>query len=67
VISRKVAKETNSQLLDLRKAFLAYLSEHNTENAEKGILTRDTVHLNQHGNAFLSQLVLNALNVPNAD
>jgi lysophospholipase L1-like esterase len=66
-ISRKVAKETNSQLLDLREAFLAYLKEHNTENAAKGILTRDAVHLNKNGNAFLAQLVLNALNVPNTD
>ena len=65
-ISRKVAKGTNSQMLDLREKFLAYLKEHNTENAEKGILTGDTVHLNKHGNAFLSQLVLNAFNVPNA-
>ena len=66
-ISRNVAKETNSQLLDLREAFLTHLEEHNTENAEKGILTKDSVHLNNNGNAFLSQLVLNALNVPTAD
>ena len=63
-ISRKVAMETNSQLLDLREKFMAHLKEHNTENATKGILTSDTVHLNKNGNAFLSQLVLNALNVP---
>jgi lysophospholipase L1-like esterase len=66
-ISRKVAKETNSQLLDLREAFMAYLKEHNTDNVAKGILTKDSVHLNKNGNAFLSQLVLNALNVPNTD
>ena len=66
-ISRKVAKETNSQLLDLREAFMAYLKEHNTGNVAKGILTTDTVHLNRNGNSFLSDLVLNALNVPSGD
>ena len=63
-ISRKVAKETGSQLLDLRKAFIAYLRDHNTDNITKGILTEDTVHLNKNGNNFLSGLVLDALNVP---
>jgi len=63
-ISRKVAKQTGSQLLDLRKAFIAYLKEHNPENAEKGILTGDSVHMNARGNRLLSTLVLEALNVP---
>ena len=63
-ISRKVAKETNSQLLDLRKEFMAYLKDHNPENLSKGILTYDTVHLNNDGNRFLADLMLKALNVP---
>ncbi|MBN2162107.1 MAG: SGNH/GDSL hydrolase family protein [Pontiellaceae bacterium] len=63
-ISRKVAGETGSQLLDLRRAFMSYLQEHNPDNAEKDVLTRDTVHLNPAGNRFLSSLVLDALNVP---
>ena len=63
-ISRKVARGTGSQLLDLRKSFMTYLLEHNADNVEKGILTRDTVHLNKQGNRFLSYLVLDALNVP---
>lgn len=63
-ISRKVAKETGSQMLDLRKAFIDYLKEHNPEQAEQGILTKDTVHLNEEGNRFLSTLVLEAMNVP---
>jgi len=66
-ISRKVAKETGSQLLDLREAFLAHLKEHNPNNAPKGILTRDSVHLNKNGNRVLSELVLDALNVPSAE
>ncbi len=63
-ISRKVAKETDSQLLDLRVAFMDYLKENNKENASEGILTGDSVHLNDTGNRFLSKLVLDALNVP---
>ncbi len=62
-ISRKVAKETGSQLLDLRKAFVDYLKEHNPENADRGILTADRVHMNKEGNRFLSAHVLRALNV----
>jgi lysophospholipase L1-like esterase len=64
-ISRKVAKETGSQMLDLRKAFMTYLKEHNKDNAARGILTGDSVHLNAQGNQFLCELVLDALNVPN--
>lgn len=66
-VSRKVAKETNSQLLDLRKAFMNYLKEHNPDNVEKGILTSDTVHLNNNGNIVLAGLMLEALNVPHAN
>jgi len=62
-ISRKVAKESGSQLLDLRKAFMVYLKKHNSENVEKGILTSDTVHLNKNGNKVLAELMLGALNV----
>ena len=63
-ITRKVAADTGSQLLDLRTLFMAYLKKHNTTNAARGVLTGDTVHLNGTGNRFLAGLVLNALNVP---
>ncbi len=66
-ISRRVAKKTHSQRLDLRKAFMAYLKEHNEDNAAKGILTSDTVHLNKDGNRFLADLVLDALQVPGVE
>ncbi|MGJ8655836.1 MAG: SGNH/GDSL hydrolase family protein [Akkermansiaceae bacterium] len=62
-ISRKVSRESGSQLLDLRREFIDYLKEHNPENVEKGILTRDGVHLTDRGNVFLSGLMLDALNV----
>jgi lysophospholipase L1-like esterase len=66
-ISRKVAKETGSQLLDLRKEFLVYLKENNPKNAEQGVLTEDSVHMNENGNRFLCEQVLDALNVPASD
>lgn len=60
-ISRQVAADTKSQLLDLRKAFLAHLKQHNEKNAEKGILTSDRVHLSKSGNAFVANQMLVAL------
>ncbi|MGD7651876.1 MAG: GDSL-type esterase/lipase family protein [Verrucomicrobiales bacterium] len=63
-ISRKVAEETGTQLLDLRKAFMAWLEQQNSGNAEKGVLTKDRVHLNAKGDRFLADLMLEALAVP---
>jgi len=66
-ISRAIAHESGSQLLDLRLAFMLYLSTHNSSNAAKGILTSDGVHLNRNGNRFLSELLLEALHLPAVD
>ncbi len=57
-ISRKVARETNVKLCDLRTAFIQDLKQHNNTNAEKGILTTDGVHLNAEGNKFVAQQML---------
>jgi lysophospholipase L1-like esterase len=62
-ISRQVAKKANLQLLDLRKAFISHLKEHNKDNAAKGLLTGDGVHLNAAGNQFVAALMLAALGV----
>lgn len=62
-ISRKVAKETSTQLLDLRKAFVEHLKQHNPKNAERGVLTTDGVHLNEAGNKFAAEQMLKALGV----
>jgi lysophospholipase L1-like esterase len=62
-VSRSVAKETNTPLVDLRKAFLAHLKEHNGAAAEKGILTTDGVHLNLAGNQFVAAQMLAALGI----
>ena len=60
-ISRGVAAKEKVQLLDLRKAFLDYLKEHNKSNLDKGILTGDSVHLNAEGNKFVAKQMLSAL------
>ena len=60
-ISRSVAAEMQCPLLDLRQAFLTHLKQHNERNADKDILTTDGVHLNDAGNRFVAQQVLQAL------
>ncbi len=60
-ISRKVATETGSQLLDLRKQFLDHLKTHNPLNRSKNVLTGDGVHLNQAGNDFVARQMLEAV------
>jgi len=60
-ISRDVAKETKTQLIDLRQAFLKHLEANNKENKDKGILTSDTVHLNAAGNQFVATTMLAGL------
>jgi lysophospholipase L1-like esterase len=62
-VSRMVAKETGVQLHDLRKAFLDYLKVHNPEQKDRGILTGDSVHLNDAGNRFVADQMLMALGV----
>lgn len=62
-ISRKVATETKSQLLDLRKQFVDYLKVKNKFDNEKGVLTTDGVHLNAEGNRFVAERMLEALGV----
>lgn len=57
-ISRKVARETESQLCDLRKAFVDYLVKNNPDDKEKGVLTGDRVHLNEAGNKLVAETIL---------
>ncbi|MES2981467.1 MAG: SGNH/GDSL hydrolase family protein [Verrucomicrobiota bacterium] len=53
-ISRKVATDTKSQMVDLRKAFIDHLKANNPDNLPKGILTGDAVHLNPAGNRLVA-------------
>ncbi|MBM3979547.1 MAG: SGNH/GDSL hydrolase family protein [Planctomycetes bacterium] len=57
-ISRKVAKDTGSQLCDLRKAFADHLAKNNEKDADKGVLTTDRVHLNEAGNKLVADTIL---------
>jgi len=66
-ISRKVASETDSKLLDLRKAFVDHLKTANPKNKQKGILTGDGVHLNKSGNLFVANQMLGAVGLKPAD
>ncbi len=66
-ISRKVAEQTGVCLLDLRQRFLSHLKEHNEANQEKNILTTDGVHLNDAGNRFVADCVLETLGVAAGD
>lgn len=60
-ISRGVARQTGSQLIDLRQAFLDHLRKKNESNADKNVLTTDGVHLNASGNQFVADQMLIAL------
>jgi len=64
-ITRKVAAETGSILVDLRKAFVAYLQNHNVvldargiaSFKDKGVLTYDGVHPSAKGNELTADLL----------
>jgi lysophospholipase L1-like esterase len=60
-ITRAVAASTGSTLCDLRKAFRDELKRRNLSDAEKGILTRDRVHLNDEGNRFVAKEIMQSL------
>jgi lysophospholipase L1-like esterase len=60
-IIRDLAAKYNTELLDLRKIFLAYNLEHNPDNKESGILTLDKVHLNEKGNQLVADGFLEML------
>jgi lysophospholipase L1-like esterase len=58
---RDLAIKQDLSLIDLRKAFLDYNLKNNPENAEKGILTTDRVHLNDKGNILVAEQMAEAL------
>jgi len=60
-ITRTVAKEENAPLCDLRKAFMDYLKEHNTENRRNRILTRDGVHPIEAGDHLICDQASDAI------
>jgi len=58
---RDIAAKHSLQVCDLRKYFQEYLSKNNPDNKEKEILTTDRVHLNETGNKFLAEKMMEAL------
>jgi lysophospholipase L1-like esterase len=66
-ITLEVAKESGAVPVEVRKAFLNYLKEHNTKLNDKGelprqgFLTYDGVHLSDKGNTLLSELIAAAI------
>ena len=60
-ISRRVAADTGARLCDLRKEFEDYLRGANPEKAYEGILTTDGVHLNERGNRFVADFMVQHL------
>jgi lysophospholipase L1-like esterase len=51
---RSYAAQNSLPLIDLRKAFVEYNLQHNPDNKDFGILTRDKVHLNADGQVFVA-------------
>ena len=60
-IIKAIAADYQLPVCDLRSIFLNYETEHNTENAENGILTTDGVHLNETGNKLVAAELWNAI------
>lgn len=64
-ITRRVARDTRSTLVDLRRAYLAYLRNHNAQLRvdgslyfrPTGVLTYDGVHPSATGNTLLANLI----------
>jgi lysophospholipase L1-like esterase len=63
-VIRKLAKELSCSLVDLRTAFINYEIDHNQKNKVSGILTTDTVHLNDKGNQLVADEIMKALSIP---
>jgi lysophospholipase L1-like esterase len=58
---RKIAKDNNCPIIDLRQAFTEYSKANNPDNKDRGILTTDGVHLNMTGNIFVAKKMFEVL------
>ena len=61
-VIRKLSSEFNTELIDLRKIFMNYISENNPNNNSSGITTYDGVHLNDQGNKLIADEMLRFIN-----
>ena len=60
-IIRGIAAKQHLPLIDLRKIFLEYNLKNNPDNNDRGILTRDGVHLNEKGTQLVADDMWKAL------
>ena len=61
-VIRKLSFEFNTELVDLRKIFMNYISENNPDNNPSGITTYDGVHLNDIGNKLIANEMIKFIN-----
>mgnify|MGYP006262178233 FL=1 len=61
-VIRKLSREFDTKLLDLRKIFMQCISENNPENKSKGVLTTDGVHLNNLGSKLIANEMIKFIN-----
>ena len=61
-VIRKLSREFDTRLLDLRKIFMQCISENNPENKSKGVLTTDGVHLNNLGSKLIANEMIKFIN-----
>ena len=61
-VVEKLSSEYSTELLDLRKIFMDYISTNNPNNNSSGILTYDGVHLNKQGNTLIANEMLKFFN-----
>ena len=61
-VIRKLSLEFSTELIDLRKIFMNYISENNPNNSPSGITTYDGVHLNDLGNKLIADEMIKFIN-----
>ena len=61
-VVRKLSSEYSTDLIDLRRVFIDYISQNNPNNNPSGILTYDGVHLNDQGNKLIADQMINFIN-----
>lgn len=62
---RKIGKEANLSICDLRLDFNTYLLKNNPNNLQRGVLTGDGVHPNETGSIFLANEMWKAIQTLN--
>lgn len=65
-VTRAIAADMKTGLIDLRRAFVDHLAAVNAAKADKGLLTTDGVHLNADGNRFVAGRMLEGLGLQSA-